>query len=296
MKKRIGVIGLGRCGMPAAEKYLESGYEVVGYDRSKEAISLFASKGGIPMQSSAQTAAEAEAVLVLVLNDGQVMDVVAGPNGLLAGATPESTVMCMSTINRETLEQVADRCAEISIRFVDSPFTGGPARITAGTLTLIAAAAPEVLAKARPILEVIGEITVAGDKPGLGQAVKHCNQLLVTAIHAATVELVSLAERSGVDPELVCRVVGSGIAGNDYFRLLSEAILRDTTSPAGMGQLWKDVNIVVTSARGHNLPLLVATATAHYFNMAVSQGLAEEDSARLMQVMRRMSDREGSED
>lgn len=296
MKKRIGIIGLGRCGMPAAEKYLESGHEVVGYDRSRAAISLFASKGGIPMESSAQTAAEAEAVLVLVLNDEQVMDVVTGTEGILKGATPESTVICMSTINRGTLEHVADRCAERSIRFVDSPFTGGPARIAAGTLTLIAAAAPEVLEKARPMLEVVGEITVAGDKPGLGQAVKHCNQLLVTAIHAATAELISLAERSSVDPALVCRVVASGIAGNDYFRLLSEAILKDTTSPAGMGQLWKDVNIVVTSARGHNLPLLVATAASHYFNMAISQGLAEEDSARLMEVVRGMSDRRRKED
>jgi 3-hydroxyisobutyrate dehydrogenase len=241
------------------------------------------------VESPAQAAAEAKAILVLVLNDEQVMDVVAGPRGLLEGATAESIVICMSTINRETLEHVADMCAERRVRFVDSPFTGGPARIAAGTLTLIAAASPEVLETARPILEVLGKITVAGNKPGMGQAVKHCNQLLVTVIHAATVELISLAERSGVDPELVCEVVGSGIAGNDYFRLLSEAILKRTTSPAGMGQLWKDVNIVVTSARGQNLPLLVATAASHYFNMAISQGLAEEDSARLMDVMRKIT-------
>jgi 3-hydroxyisobutyrate dehydrogenase-like beta-hydroxyacid dehydrogenase len=92
-----------------------------------------------------------------------------------------------------------------------------------------------------------------------------------------------------VDPELVCQVVGSGIGGNDYFRLLSKAMLEETTSPGGMGQLWKDVNIVVNSGRRYNLPLLVATAASHYFNMAISQGLAEEDSARLIEVMRRMS-------
>jgi 3-hydroxyisobutyrate dehydrogenase-like beta-hydroxyacid dehydrogenase len=156
-------------------------------------------------------------------------------------------------------------------------------------LTLIAAGPPETLEAVRPVLEVIGTITVAGSQPGMGQAVKHCNQLLVTAIHAATVELIALADRSGVDPDLVCQVVGSGIGGNDYFRLLSTAILEHTSSPAGMEQLWKDVNLVVTSARRHNLPLLVATAASQYFNMAISQGLAEEDSARLMDVISRMS-------
>jgi len=260
-----------------------------------EVLSRFEGKGGIDVASAAQAAAEAETVLVLVLNDKQVIEVVAGRRGILDGATTESTVICMSTINRETLQHLADECAEKQVRFVDSPFTGGPARIAVGTLTLIAAASPEVLETVRPILEVVGEITMVGNQPGMGQAVKHCNQLLVTAIHAATIELITLAEKSGVDPELVCEVVGSGIGGNDYFRLLSRAILEDTASPASMGQLWKDVNIVVTSGRRHNLPLLVATAASHYFNMAIAQGMAEEDSARLIEVMRRMLDRQETE-
>jgi 3-hydroxyisobutyrate dehydrogenase len=279
MKKRIGIIGLGRCGLPAAEKYLQSGYDVLGCDRRAEALAELKDKGGTPVESPAQAASEAGTILVLVLNDEQVTEVVTGASGILEGATSESTVICMSTMERQ-------------VGFVDSPFTGGPARIAAGTLTLIAAASPEVLAAVRPILEVIGTITVSGDKPGMGQAVKHCNQLLVTAIHAATIELMTLAERSGIEPELVCRVVGSGIGGNDYFRLLSKAILEDTTSPGGMGQLWKDVNIVVNSGRRYNLPLLVATAASHYFNMAIAQGMGEEDSARLIDVMRRMSGRQ----
>ena len=139
-----------------------------------------------------------------------------------------------------------------------------------------------------PALEVIGQITLVGDKPGMGQAVKHCNQLLVTAIHAATIELITLAEKTGADPKLVCEVVGSGIGGNDYFRLLSKAILENTASPRGSGQLWKDVNIIVTTAREHNLPLLTTFSTAQYFNMAVAKGMENEDAARLIDIIRKM--------
>jgi 3-hydroxyisobutyrate dehydrogenase-like beta-hydroxyacid dehydrogenase len=142
--------------------------------------------------------------------------------------------------------------------------------------------------KARPLLEVLGKLTNAGPTPGMAQAVKHCNQLLVCAIHAATIELIALAQKTGADPRQVCEVVGSGIAGNDYFRLLSKAIVDQAASPGGMGQLWKDINIVVTSSREHNLPLLVANATAQYFNMAVSQGMANQDSALLQKVLQRM--------
>lgn len=285
MHKTIGLIGLGRCGMPAAQRFIENGFKVYGYARRPEVIRKFANLGGESMPSPAAVAARAPVIIVMVLNDDQVLDVITGPQGVLKGAAEGSTVICMSTINRDNLDRMARDCETQRVKFIDCPFTGGPARIANGTLTLIAAAPEPVLAPCRGILEVIGKITYAGETPGMGQAIKHCNQLLVTAIHAATVELIILAQKSGVDPKLVCEVVGSGIGGNDYFRLLSKAILEKTSSPGGMGQLWKDINIVITSGRKHNLPLLVASAVSHYFNMSVAQGLADDDSSKMMEVM-----------
>jgi 3-hydroxyisobutyrate dehydrogenase-like beta-hydroxyacid dehydrogenase len=220
-----------------------------------------------------------------------VIDVITGPQGILKSAAEGSTVICMSTINRDNLDWMDRECRAHKVNFIDCPFTGGPARIAIGTLTLIAAAPEPVLSPCRGILEVIGKITYAGETPGMGQAIKHCNQLLVTAIHAAAIELIILAQKSGVDPKLVCEVVGSGIGGNDYFRLLSKAILENTSSPGGMGQLWKDINIVITSSRKHNLPLLVASAVSQYFNMSVAQGLADSDSSKMMDVMLKMIQR-----
>lgn len=288
MSKRVGIIGLGRVGMVAAEKFIKEGYEVFAYARRPEVIARFQYLGGIHVDNPAQVASSADTVIILVLNDSQVIDVVTGAGGVLEGTSSDSTVICMSTINRNNLEWVAGRCAEKGVGFADCPFTGGPGRVVTGTLTIIGAAPADTLEKARPYLEVLGEINLVGDTPGMGQAVKYCNQLLVTAVHAATMELITLAEKTGADPKQVCEIVGSGIAGNDYFRLLSSAILDETASPGGLGQLWKDVNIVVNTAREHNLTLLVAFATSHYFNMAVAQDMENEDAARLIDVLRRM--------
>ena len=288
MEKTIGIVGLGRCGMPAAKQFINNGYTVYGYARRPEVIAEFERIGGRHVASPTEVARHARTVIVMVLNDAQVIDVVAGETGLLKAADENSTVICMATINGENLKKVEAACKTQDVQFIDCPFTGGPARVAQGTLTLIAAAPEETLNAVRPVLAVIGQITYAGPEPGMGQAIKHCNQLLVTTIHAATIELILLARKTGVDPKLVCDVVGSGIGGNDYFRLLSKGILENTTSPGGMGQLWKDVNIAVTSARTHNLPLLTVTAASQYFNMAVAQGMATEDSARLMDVLERM--------
>jgi len=288
MEKSIGIIGLGRCGMPAARQYLSKGYTVYGYARRPEVIAEFEGAGGKHLAGPLEVARHAKTVIVMVLNDEQVIEVITGQSGLLKTADEGSTIVCMSTINGENLKNMNLACQKKGVKFIDCPFTGGPARIEQGTLTLIAAAPEDMLNAVRPALEVIGQITYAGPDPGMGQAVKHCNQLLVTTIHAATIELILLARKTGVDPKLVCDVVGSGIGGNDYFRLLSRGILENTTSPGGMGQLWKDVNIAVTSARTHNLPLLTVTAASQYFNMAVAQGMATEDSARLMDVLEGM--------
>ena len=288
MIKNIGIVGLGRIGMVAAEKFINAGYQVFGCDCRTECNARFQSLGGIHVENPAKVASSVEIVLVLVLNDNQAKDVLTGENGILEGASPDTTVICMSTINRNNLEWISGKCAEKGIGFVDCPFTGGPARVSSGTLTLIAAASPDLIEKTRDVLAVIGETAVIGEIPGMGQAVKHCNQLLVTAIHAATMELIILAEKTGADPQQVCEIVGNGIAGNDYFRLLSRAILENSDSPGGLGQLWKDANIVVTTAREHNLPLLGAFSTAQYFNMAVAQGMENEDAARSIDVLRAM--------
>ena len=271
--------------MPAAKQFMDHGYTVYGYARRPEVIAEFEKMGGRHVANPAQAARPASVVVVMVLNDEQVQDVLLGENAVLGSITPGATVICMSTINRENLEKMHRHCAQQKIKFVDCPFTGGPARIEKGTLTLIAAAAKDVLDPVRPILECLGEITYAGDQPGMGQSIKHCNQLLVTTIHAATIELIMLARKSGVDPELVCKVVGSGIGGNDYFRLLSKGILENTTSPGGMGQLYKDVSIVVNAGRREKLPLLVANAASQYFTMASARGMDGEDSARLIEIL-----------
>jgi 2-hydroxy-3-oxopropionate reductase len=291
---RIGIVGLGRCGMPAAQRLIEKGYTVAGYARRAEVVEKFISMGGIHLENPEQVARHSDTTIVMVLDDNQVMEVVAGSDGILQGAAEGTSVICMSTINRNNLEQVASQCVMRGVRFLDCPFTGGPARVAKGTLTLIVAGEESVLADLRPIIEVLGQVHVVGERPGMGQAVKHCNQLLVTVVHAATVEVITLARKSGVDVTQTCEIMGSGIAGNDYFRLVSKAIIEKTDSPGGMGQLWKDVNIVVNSGRKYNLPLLAAMAASQYFNMAMSLGMGNEDSARLSEVMRRMTEREAS--
>lgn len=291
MNKRIGIVGLGRVGKPAAEAYIAAGYTVFGYDiRARVCIEL--AKTGIKIcKSLSELAESAEVILVMVLNDAQVETVFSGDEGLLSAGQLPSIVVCMSTINRRTLEEIAALCADKGVELIDCPFTGGPARVPGGNLTLIAAAPESVLTRTKHHLEVLGKITYAGETPGLAQSVKHCNQLMVGTIHAATMEVIHLSRQLNLDPALVVDVVGNGIAGSDYFKLLSESVLTGQPSPGGLGQMCKDVAIVINTIRNSKMHALVASAMSGYFMEAESLGMQDREGADLIQVIQYLQDR-----
>lgn len=285
----IGIIGLGRMGMPTAKKFIDAGFRVVGNDLRSEAMKELRSAGAEAVEDGKRVAQKAKTVIVFVLNDQQVIETICGPNGVLEGCNDSSIVICMATIDRDNLQRVAQKCLEKGVGFVDCPCTGGPARVENGTLTMIAAAPKKLLQTCRPTLEVLGKIIFAGETPGMGQAIKHCNQLLICTTHAAVMEIIALAKKTGLDPRIVCEVIASGIGGSDYFRLLSASLLENTPAPGGMGQLFKDISLVVNDGRRAELPLLVATAAFHYFLAAQSLGLENQDSSKLIQVIEKMS-------
>ena len=285
MSEALGIIGLGRTGLAAAKVYLAESHKVYGYDTDANAVENFRAAGGIVMNGPHQVAANVSILLIMVLNDEQVLDVVAGPTGILAGAKGGTTIICMSTINREIVTTVASKCTAAGMLFLDCPFTGGPARIKARTLTLIAAGHEYVLQNAMPVLEVLGKIVYVGEEPGQAQAVKHCNQLLVGVTHAATMEVITLARRSGLDPSSVISVIASGIAGSDYFRLLSESVLHRSPSPGSLGQMCKDMAIVRKSVDEAGMRGLVAFAASEYFSKALSLGMSEREGADLIEVV-----------
>jgi len=82
---RIGVIGLGRMGLPMARHLLHAGFEVAGFDLDPARGALLAEGGGIAAASAREVASYSQAVLVMVADDAQVKSVTLEPVGVLTG-------------------------------------------------------------------------------------------------------------------------------------------------------------------------------------------------------------------
>jgi len=269
-----------------AKMYISAGYEVHGFDINQDTLIELEESGGIVAQTPSEMAANTNVVIVAVLNDQQVSNVVNGKDGLLNSAKEGSCIICMSTINRSVLEGIANQCQAQGIGLIDCPFTGGPARVPTGSLTLIVAGHSKLVEEHQPLLEIIGNITIAGESPGQGQAIKHCNQLLVGVTHAATMEVIRLAEKLSLDPNIVTQVIGEGIAGSDYFRLLSESAIKKTPSPGKLGQMCKDVSIVVNTAEDVGMEAHTIKGAATYFELAAQRKMHHHEGADLIEVVK----------
>ncbi|HLB83332.1 MAG TPA: NAD(P)-binding domain-containing protein, partial [Steroidobacteraceae bacterium] len=87
----VGIVGVGKIGLPIAENLIKSGYRVLGYRRSS--LADFEKVGGIPTRSPADIGAQADIVLSCVPSAEALDEVVQGKQGLVHSARPGQIVV-----------------------------------------------------------------------------------------------------------------------------------------------------------------------------------------------------------
>jgi len=202
---RVAVLGLGAMGLPMARRVAAAGHAVAGWDLSS---TRRAEAGAIALAEDA--ARGAEIILLSLPHDAAVM--AAAEAILAAGPAQGAVVLDCSTVAPETPRALSVRFAERGFAWVDAPVSGGPAGAAAGTLTVMAGAAPGVLARARPVLDVIAGKIVHVGGPGAGAVAKLVNNLLVAAHLLAAAEALRMGERAGVDTASLLAVI-NGASG-----------------------------------------------------------------------------------
>ena len=140
----------------------------------------------------------------------------------------------MSTISPATARELAARCADAGVDYLDCPVSGGPARAEAGTLAIWVGGDAAAMERARPVLEVLGEadrVRHCG-AVGSGLAVKLANNFLGAVNAAASAEALALAREAGADPALVVEAVSDGTGANwQLANLFPRKVLRGDFDP-----------------------------------------------------------------
>jgi 3-hydroxyisobutyrate dehydrogenase len=212
----IGFIGLGNMGGPMAKNLLKSGHTIHAFDLSQAALEEVVNAGGVAASAAAEACEKAEVVISMLPAGKHVQSVFLREDGLLAQLAEGVLVLDASTIDAGTAREVGSAAAERGIDFMDTPVSGGVAAAQAGTLAFMCGGSAEAFARARPILEAMGnreKIFHAGPA-GAGQVAKAANNMLLAIHMIGTCEALSMGAAHGLEPAVLSDIMKASSGDN----------------------------------------------------------------------------------
>jgi len=202
-RARIAVIGLGRMGGPIADHMIAAGHDVRVHDVAASAMAPRVAAGASAASSPAEAAEGAAFVSVIVFDDAQAIEVVAGPDGVLCSLGPGAIVSIHTTVSLETIHELAARASSRGVVVLDAGISGGEAGAAAGTLLTMIGGPADAVDRARPILLGFSKEVLHAGPLGAGMSLKLARNATGYVMMAAVHEAMELARRSGVDLALL---------------------------------------------------------------------------------------------
>jgi 3-hydroxyisobutyrate dehydrogenase-like beta-hydroxyacid dehydrogenase len=266
---RIGVIGLGIMGAPMARNLLRAGHAVTVHSRTRARVDLLVAAGATAAETPAAVAARVEAVVTMLPDTPDVEAVIAGADGVLAGAAPGLLAIDMSTIAPDAARALAARAEAAGVDLLDAPVSGGEQGAIAGTLSIMVGGKLAAVARAAPVFAALGRKVTHMGGPGQGQMTKLVNQVVGATTLAAVAEGVLLAARAGLAPAAVVEALSGGAASSWMLTEQAPRMQRGDFAPGFMVRLQqKDLRLALAAAARLGVPL-PTTALVHQLFTAV---------------------------
>src|SRR5882672_9679537 len=200
---KVAFIGLGRMGHGMAGRYLDAGFAVAVWNRSKAKAEDLIARGARWAASPAEAANGADAVVTMVADDEASRAVWLGKDGAAANMRPGCLAIECSTVSHQHALDMARELRARGLVYLDCPVTGLPEAAAAGKLTLLVGADAADLEKARPYLAPLSTTVRHFGAVGSGTVFKLINNLIGAVQIASLAEGVAIAEQAGLDMKLV---------------------------------------------------------------------------------------------
>jgi 3-hydroxyisobutyrate dehydrogenase len=202
----IGFIGLGNMGLPMARNLLSAGHQLTGFDIVGSELDAAVAAGARAAGSAAGATAGAGVVITMLPEGRHVREVYLGEEGIVARADPRTLLIDCSTIDVDSARSVNQAAMERGLEVLDAPVSGGVAGAENVTLTFMVGGSEAGVARARPILELMGKAIVHTGPTGNGQAAKICNNMMLAISMIGVCEAFVLAERLGLPADKLFEV------------------------------------------------------------------------------------------
>lgn len=291
--KKVGFIGLGIMGKPMSLNLLKAGYPLVVIDRNTVVSEELEAAGAVVAGSPREVAEQVEVVITMLPNSPHVKEVVLGENGVIEGAKPGTVVIDMSSIAPLVSREIAAALEEQGVFFLDAPVSGGEPKAIDGTLSVMVGGDRKLFDAHYDLLKAMaGSVVHTGDV-GAGNITKLANQVIVALNIAALSEALVLANKAGVEPELVFEAIRGGLAGSTVMEAKAPLILDRKFDPGFRIDLHiKDLTNALETSHGIGVPLPLTASVLEMMHALKVDGLGTADHGALVRYYEKLAQTE----
>ncbi len=288
---KIGFIGLGIMGKPMSKNLIKAGYELVIMDKNEKAAEELGSLGATVASSpKAVAAAGVEVIITMLPNSPHVKEVVLGKNGIIEGASRGLTIIDMSSISPIASQEISAELEKKGIDLLDAPVSGGEPKAINATLSVMVGGKQEVFDRYFELMKAMASSVVRVGEIGSGNICKLCNQIIVAINICAMSEALILAQKAGVNPDLVYKAIRGGLAGSAVLDAKAPLVMKRQFAPGFRIDLHiKDMNNVLETSHSLGIPLPLSAAVMEMMQAIKSDGLGNDDHSSLIKYYEKMA-------
>ena len=271
-----GFIGIGNMGWPMAANLVRSGRALLIHDRDADRMASFAKEFGVATASSPKALGAQTSEVITMLPDGKIVrDVVLGDaDGLVHTLPDRALIIDMSSSDPVGTRELGAVLQDHGIQLVDAPVSGGvQGAINASLTIMIGSNNANALARARPLLSLLGKRLFETGPLGSGHAMKALNNMVAAAGFAALSEVLIVGGRFGLDQKVMIEILNSstGRSFNSEHTFDSEVLSRSFSAGFALSLLAKDVRIAAALSEALELETPMMRLTGQCWQEALAQ-------------------------
>jgi 3-hydroxyisobutyrate dehydrogenase len=285
----VAFIGLGRMGHGMAGRYLDAGFTVAVWNRSRSKADDLIARGAQWAASPTEAADGADAVVVMVADDEASRAVWLAKDGAAAAMKAGALAIECSTVSHQHAFDLARELRGRGLVYIDSPVTGLPDAAAAGKLTLLVGAEPADLEQARPYLAPLSSTIRHFGPVGSGTVYKLINNLMGAIQIAGLAEGLAIAEQAGLDMKLVLEAVETGVAASPQVIRHSKRMAARNFSGAAFTAALRQKDAAYAVALAESLlsaPPIMGRAAVESYDRAKAYA-PDDDEGKLIEIVSR---------
>ena len=288
MAENVALLGLGTMGAGMAANLLKAGFSLSVYNRTAAKAKALTGAGARFAATPAEAAKDASVIISMLSDDAASREVWLGSDGALAAAGKGAILIESSTVSPAWIAELAEAASQRGIDLLDAPVTGSRTQAEAGQLSFLVGGSDAALERAAPVLKPMSKDIIHLGSIGSGAKMKLINNFLCGVQVASLAEGLTWIERSGLDREKALTVLKSGAPGSPLLGAISARMVSQNYAVNFLLTLMtKDLLYAQNEAARNNVDLKTAEAARSLFEVAIAQGLGNEDMSSVIEPLRK---------